>query len=115
MTDLNNILNSGKGRLTEEKLVAYFNGELSAEEQHEVELWLSEEGMETDAVEGLKELAPGDRKSSVSKLNNFLNKKLKDKRRQRRKAFKDNWSIIAVFLILIICIACYLIFHLLSK
>ena len=53
MSGLNDILNNGKSMISQEQLIAYLEGRLSAEEQHDVELWLAEEGMESDALEGL--------------------------------------------------------------
>lgn len=110
MSELNDIWNSGKGRLSEDKLVAYMEGRLSPEEQHEVEAWLSEEGMEADALEGLKELPVKETKDAVSRLNYTLHQKLNKKNRRRSKHIKDNnWAWIAVVVILLLCVVGYIV------
>ena len=53
MNGKDNIWNRKSDKLTEDMLQAYFDGNLSAEQQHEVEMWLSETGIEADALEGL--------------------------------------------------------------
>ena len=112
MSDLNDILNSGKGKLPEDKLIAYFEGRLSHEEQHEVETWLVDEGMEADALEGLKGIPSAQTQNIVSQLNTNLSKHLHKKTRRRTKAIKDNnWAWIAVIIILLLCIAAYIVMH----
>ncbi|RYD55823.1 MAG: zf-HC2 domain-containing protein [Sphingobacteriales bacterium] len=112
MSDLNDIWNSGKGKLPEEKLQAYLEGKLSAEESREVELWLSEEGMESDAAEGLSELPPGDTNKIVGKLNADLNKTLASKRKRRTKAIGENkWGWVAIIVILLLCILAYFVIN----
>ena len=57
MSELDDILKNGnKGKLPEEMLMAYLEGRLNPEQQREVEAWLAAEGMESDGVDGLKEL-----------------------------------------------------------
>ncbi len=114
MSTGDNILSTGPGgentgRLREEKLLAYLEGRLSAEEQHEVELWLADEGMESDAVEGLQEIAAPERKQSINKLNHKLHKAVGNKKRKRRKPAKDQNALFAVFLVLLLIIAAYLV------
>ena len=100
------------GKLSDEQLKAYLDGKLSAAEQHEVEKWLSEEGMEGDALEGLKQLDNKDVQQSVSRIDNRLRQKLAGKKRTRRSYYSDNkWSLIAIVFILVLCILAYLVFH----
>lgn len=110
MSGLNDILNSGKGKIPEEKLLAYLEGRLSPEERHEVESLLSEEGMESDALEGLLEMGPQEAKQATRKLNSHLHTQLKDKRRRRKQPLDNNfWSGIAIILILLLCIIGYVV------
>lgn len=113
MSELNDILNNGKGKLTEEKLNAYFEGRLSSQEQHEVEQWLADEGLEADAIEGLKNIPAIETAAITRSINHHLQQELHKKSRRRTKIIKDNnWSWIAVIIILLICIVAYVLIHL---
>ena len=94
----------------DDKLMAYLEGNLSAAEQHEVELWLTEEGMESDAIEGLKTIKTDDAKRSVSRLNNDLGRTIKGKRRTRKKAGPDSNLLVSVVVILLLCVVAFLVF-----
>lgn len=111
MSELNNIWNSGKGKLPDDKLMAYLEGELSAEEQHEVEQWLADEGMEADALEGLKALPASESKEMVIAINYQLRKKLNKKKRGRKQEVDNNWAWLAVLIVLLLCIAAYVVMH----
>jgi hypothetical protein len=116
MSDFNDIWNHGKGKLPEDKLQAYLEGRLSAEESRQVELWLSEEGMESDATEGLKELPAEETRKIVRKLNAGLNSTLAAKRKRRTKAIKENkWAWIAVIVVLLLCLLAYFTIHMSTK
>lgn len=112
MSDLNEILSNGgngKGKLPEEQLMAYLEGKLSPEEQHEVEQWLSNEGMESDALEGLQQLDTEETKKSVGKINYELRKELGSRNKRRTKHIKDNkWSWLAILVVLMLAIVCYI-------
>ncbi|MCF8450277.1 MAG: hypothetical protein K9G49_10450 [Taibaiella sp.] len=108
----NNIspIGSGKGNadsLKEEKLLAYLEGKLPPEEQHEVETWLADEGMESDAVDGLQELANVERTQSINSLNNRLRKTVGRKTRKTRKLKTDVNLLAAVLIILLIIVVAY--------
>jgi len=115
MSGLYEIWNDGKGKLSEEKIQAYLEGTLSPEEQREVEFLLSEETMESDALEGLKQLPVEATQSSIKKLDKQLHQFVyKNKRRAR--PFADNkWSWLAIILILLLCILAYFILHFVSE
>jgi len=114
MSDLNDILSPGAGSnkkqpLSEDKLMAYLEGKLPAQEQHEVEQWLADEGMESDAVEGLNTIAPMETKTMVDKLNHTLGKATK-KTKKRRKPLKTNeLTIIAIAMILMLAVIAFVI------
>jgi anti-sigma factor RsiW len=114
MSDENNILSpapggNGKDRLPEDKLMAYLEGKLPPHEQHEVELWLSEEGMESDAMEGLRKLDPQEARHSVNKLGHQLRKAVLNKKRARRKPNNDQFTWIAIAIILLLIVVAYLV------
>jgi hypothetical protein len=112
MNNDNNIspIDPGRGdaaRLKEEKLLAYLEGILPPEEQHEVETWLADEGMESDAVDGLQELANTERTQSINSLNNRLRKTIGRKTRKTRKLKTDVNLLAAVLIILLLIIVAY--------
>ncbi len=96
---------TGHERLSEEKLIAYLEGRLSPAEQRRVELWLSEEGMESDAVEGLQAMPPADRRQSVDRLDRRLHASLKNKRRRRRQARPDVMQLVITVIVILLLAA----------
>jgi anti-sigma factor RsiW len=96
-------------RLQEDRLLAYLDGKLSPAEQHEVELWLADEGMESDALEGLEQMAASDRVRSIKKLNHQLTKTVIKRSRGRRKPKNDIYVLAAVFLILLLAAVAFLV------
>ena len=90
-----------KGSLPEDKLLAYLEGKLPPQEQHEVELWLAEEGMENDAQEGLAALAATERTQSIGRINTKLHKKLA---KPKRRTLRTDTNIIAVIIIILLMV-----------
>jgi hypothetical protein len=104
MSNLQEIWNDGNGNLSDEKLQAYLNGSLTKEEEREIEMMLSETTMESDAVEGLKQLSAETANATVRKLNYRL-KQLTHKRNRRTKPFADNkWIWLAVGVVLFLSV-----------
>ena len=101
--------NGGKPKLSEDRLMAWLEGNLSAAEQHEVELWLAEEGMEGDAMEGLKELNPAETKHIVGKLNHNLRKAIVSKKRKRRPLETNQFTLIAIAIVLLLIVLAYIV------
>jgi anti-sigma factor RsiW len=110
------ILNNGdKGRLPEDMLMAYLEGRLSPGQQHEVEAWLAEEGMEGDAIEGLKELPAADTKHLVQHLNANLHHTLAKNKRKHRPIKDNQWAWLAVLIILLLVILGYVVINMMVK
>ena len=100
--------NGGKEPLNADELQAYLEGNLSAERQHALEQWLEEEGMESDAMDGLQSLAPDEVKSSVSAINYQLQRQLGVNRTRRKRPITENkWAWIAVAVVLFLCLLAY--------
>ncbi len=115
MNGKDNIWNRKSDKLTEDMLQAYFDGKLSAEQQHEVEMWLSETGMEADALEGLQTMPANESRDITNKLNRDLQQQIRKKPRRRSKAIKDNyWAWLAIVVILLLAILAYVIIHIQS-
>lgn len=107
--------NDGKRRLPDEKLQAYLNNSLSAEEQYEVEVWLAEEGMESDALDGLQQMDPLEVQQTLNKLQRDLHRQLIGKKRKRKGLYKDNqWAMTAIFIVLLLCLLGYVLLRMLS-
>lgn len=112
MSQQDNIWNHNNTKLTNELLTAYLEGKLTAEQQHDVETWMSEFGMEADALEGLQTIPTNERREITNKLNHELQQQLRKKPRRRTKPIKDNyWAWVAIILILLLCILGYYILH----
>ena len=114
MSDTNNILingpdNGGRERLGDDKLMAYLEGKLSPGEQHEVEQWLADEGMESDALEGLSALNPEDTRHTIDRLNHKLRKTLLSRKRRRRPLKTDYQGWIAIAVILLLAVLAYIV------
>jgi len=112
MSDPNNISsfnNEGKPKLSDERLMAYFEGKLSPAEQHEVEQWLADEGMESDALEGLRELKPEETKHTVTKLNHQLRKSLTNKKKKRKPLKTEQYTLVAIAIILLLIVLAYIV------
>lgn len=112
MSDPNNIssFNNGeKPKLSDERLMAYFEGKLSPAEQHEVEQWLADEGMESDALEGLRELKPEETKHTVNKLNHQLRKTLTNKKKKRKPLKTEQYTLVAIAIILLLIVLAYIV------
>ncbi len=103
-------------RLSAEQLRAYLEGRLSPDEQHKVEQWLSEEGMENDALEGLGSVSADEISESVTRIELRLRKKISVKRRNAATFYQEHfWLIVAVLLILLLCVLAYLVIHFSGK
>ncbi len=110
MTDEQDIPQYGKGRLPEDKLMAYLEGRLSPAEQREVEALLTEEGMESDALEGLQQLPVSKTHQMAERINYRLRHDLKKNRHRGSKGFTDNkWGWVAVLVILILVVLAFIV------
>ncbi len=101
--------NGGKEKLPEETLMAYLEGKLSPAEQHEVEQWLAEDGMESDALQGLQALEPEETKQTVNKLKHELRRTIVGKKRKRRPLKTDYNVLIAIGVILLLAVVAYIV------
>jgi hypothetical protein len=100
-------------KLTDEMLLAYMEGELVPDQQRAVEEWLSEEGPESDALEGLYSLNTTETKRTVDELNKILHTNLLRKKPKRKNALKeDYWAWIAVIVILLLVLVGYVVVRL---
>jgi hypothetical protein len=118
MSEQGNIPFPGKGGkkpLSEDKLMAYLEGKLSPAEQHEVEEWLADEGMESDALEGFTTLNAGEARQSVNSLNHKLHKTLHHKKRKRRLLKTELNTTIAIAIILLLVVLGYILVRMANR
>jgi anti-sigma factor RsiW len=94
--------------LSEEQLMAYLEGKLPAAQQRRVEEFLSAEGMESDALDGLRTMPPSDIRASTERLNHRLRVGLSNKKRKRRKLNTGQMTWIAVLLTLFLAVVAYI-------
>ena len=114
MSDIQSILSqepgdAGKPKLSEEKIQAYLDGKLPPAGQHEVELWLAGEGMESDALEGLHGLPPSDVKHAVHQLNHKLRKTILKKKRRRKPLNTGQVTWVAIVVILLLAVLAFIV------
>ena len=112
MSNLNDIWTADEGgmKLTEEQLLAYLEGRLPDEEVLAVEALLAKEGMESDALEGLRELHADEAKNIRRQLNAGLQQTLGKKRRKRRGVAGLQGNIVAVVVLVLLILMCFLVF-----
>jgi hypothetical protein len=107
--DLKDILNEDDD-LKNDELLKYLQGDLSKDEQHEVEKQMASSDFVSDAMEGLQQI-PNKRSIDdyVNELNRQLQKQVsaKKQRKEKRKLKDNQWIIIAVVIVLGFCILGY--------
>jgi len=117
MSDLHNIL-SHQPEPDEEALKKYLEGTATPEERFAIEQQMADEDFMNDAVEGLQSFK--DRQlmqEYVQQINVQVQKQTtrKRQRRFRRGVDDQNWTVIAIILILTLCMLGYAVIHLSVK
>lgn len=107
--------NDPKGKLPEDLLLAYLEGKLPPEQQHEVERWLATESMESDAVEGLQQLPAAEARQTVQYLDHQLNQLVKGKKKRRKYLDNQKWAWVAVIIILLLTLLAYTVIYLTTR
>ena len=104
--------NGGHEALSEEQLLAYLEGRLTEQERRVIEEALSEEGMESDAMEGLQAMSTAETQSMKYRLNSELLHTLHKKRHKRRGISNQRWTWIAILVILMLAVLGYAVIYL---
>ena len=111
---LKDILSNLHSETDQQTLLAYLQGKLSAEQQHEVEKNLLGSDFEADALEGLENFKDKRAlKAVVEQLNLNLKKKTAKKKawRQKREIKLEPWLLITIVTVLVLAILAYIIIH----
>jgi predicted secreted protein len=112
--NLKDILNHLSADIDEETLLQYLQGNLSAEQQHEVEKQMLDNDFAADALEGLRKIKDQQRiHFLVEQLNRDLTKKtIKKKAYKERLHLKtDPWLLTAALIILLLVIISFIVIH----
>jgi ABC-type transport system involved in cytochrome bd biosynthesis fused ATPase/permease subunit len=113
MADLKDILNTDD-ELNQEDLMRYLQGKASKEERFAIEKQMADSSFMDDAVEGLQHFKrPEDARKYAEQLNRQLQKytALRQARKKRKKLRDQNWLVVAILAILLLCVAGYLLIH----
>jgi len=109
MSDITNILNNDD-QLSEELLLKYASGNLTAEEQHAIESKMIDSPFVNDAVEGIDAFK---NKKQVQQYMDELKRQLqkqtekKKKNKAKRKLPSMDWIITAVVIVVLLCVLGY--------
>jgi hypothetical protein len=110
--DLLNILPDNNNGMDDRKLMDYLEGKLSGKDKYEVEKWMVENDMASDAMEGLENIKEKKNlQQYVDQLNKNLQAQLQNKKQRRNKTrLKEYpWIYFTIILILILCIVAYIV------
>ena len=111
--NLKDILSHLNPEVSQETLLLYLQGKLSAEQQHELEKSMLQDDFETEALEGLSQVENKHKVTeAVDQLNRELRRKTVSKKGKKRNEFKeDPWLWIALLIILFLVVISYIIIH----
>ncbi len=109
--DLKDILSNSNKDINNQQLMDYLSNQLNQTKQHEIEKAMADDAFINDAVEGLQNFnEKKDIQSYVTALHKDLQKQLikKKKRKDKRRWTDQPWLYLAIVLILIWLILCFI-------
>lgn len=116
MSEQNPIFHPQPGTpVTEEQMLAYLEGRLAPEAARAVEEALADEGLESDAVEGLQDMDAAEVKRLSARLNHGLQRKIRSGKRVRRRGMDNRWALLAVAVILLAAVLAYAVIHFMRR
>ena len=117
MADLKDILNQ-EDEPNNEELMKYLQGNASDQERFAIEKQMADDFFVNDAVEGLQHFKdPVQVHDYVQHLNRQLHKHTSQQRvrKKKRKLKEQNWLVLAILAILLLCVTGYLLIHFYSQ
>jgi hypothetical protein len=108
--NLKEILTHLSTEVDQETLLLYLQGQLSAEQQHEVEKKMMGNEFASDALEGLQNFKDkGHLRALIEQLNKDLKKKTEKKKaaQEKRKISLDPWVIVTIVIVLLLVVVSY--------
>ena len=112
MPDLNNDILNNEEELSDEQLMSYLKGILSAEDAHDIEERMINDSFVNDAVEGLQQFSSNKKLGDyVRQLNHHLHEQVAaQKARTEKRKIKDiPWIIQALIIVLFLCMIAYVV------
>ena len=112
--NLKDILSGLSKDIDQQKLLEYLQGQLSPDQQHDLEEQILKDDFAADALEGLDAIKDKQKiQALVEQLNKDLEKKTAKKRAFRRKLQLrlDSTTVIAIVTILLLIVLSYFILH----
>ncbi|HVG14621.1 MAG TPA: hypothetical protein VM935_06660 [Chitinophagaceae bacterium] len=110
--NLKDILSNLSPDVDQKALLQYLQGQLSAEQQHQLEKEMMNSEFSSDALEGLSNMSDQQRiQAIVDHLNSELRKKTEKKKayKQKLQIRQPHWAIIAIVFILLLVVISYFI------
>jgi hypothetical protein len=110
--NLKDILSNLSPDVDQKALLQYLQGQLTAEQQHELEKEMMNNEFSADALEGLSSISDQQRiQAIVDHLNSELRKKTEKKKanQQKLKLRQPHWAIIAIVFVLLLVVISYFI------
>ena len=110
--DLKDILSNSNKDIDNQQLMDYLRKQLSKADNHDIEKNMADDEFMNDAVEGLQNFdTKKDMHSYVTELHNDLQKQLsrKKKRKDKRRIKDQPWVYLAILIILILLILCFVV------
>ena len=110
--NLKDILSNLNPEIDQETLLQYLQGQLSHQEQHDVEKKALDDAFETDALEGLGQIQNKQQlQLLVDSLNADLKKKTAKKKelKEKRQVHVEPWLLFTVIIILLLVIISFFI------
>lgn len=98
--------------IDEDRLMAYLEGNMPPEEQHELEEILEADPFLNDAVEGLLEIKDKEQlKDIAAQINVQLRKQIQNRRKSRRSRPKltDHWGWVFVLIMLLLILISWMV------
>jgi ferric-dicitrate binding protein FerR (iron transport regulator) len=95
---------TGEFRLTDEQLIAYLDGKLSQAEQREIELWLSHEPLEGEAIAGLLNVEPEKIKQITQRINQQLQHKSRRVKAKRHFYQQPVFQVLLAAMLILLCL-----------
>lgn len=117
MEELENILHN-EDNLSEDQLKKYLSGEGSADDIYAVERGMADSEFIDDAMEGLQAFSSDSKLDDyVNQINKNLGAQLQERKQKKEKRKIKNlaWGIIAVIVILLITVICFMVIRMLKE
>ncbi len=102
-----------QGEVSEQQLLDYLSGNLSAQERHEIEMRLAEHELLMDAEEGLTLVKNKNELNTVTaQLNAGLTEQLKKRRKRKRRELPNQSLLITTtFIILVLIVIAFMVIY----